>query len=222
MPRKVVSQIPVFDLAKDDVCTIVSIVPFIISEFKPGIYPGNFNIPPCLNPKQPNTLLVGTSVHFIPQFNGDDELPAHVVKTSCKEIATSVVNDYLQGQMDIDDDCHPGIYWIPGNMSGTDFASKHPLKLAEMIKFQMNWFGKLVQRADNDWNRYKRHSVISENQRFAARALNLEKDWITPNSVEATIKCPACLSRCEQAAIICPNCKCILKPEEYKKLTFAA
>ena len=223
MPRGIrAAQIMPISFDNEDVATIISIVPFMISEFKPGIYPGRFVIPGCLDYNKPEVLLVGTSVHFVPQYNGDEELPAIVIKTNCREIADAVVKDYLQGQMDVDAETQPGILWLPGNINADEFRVKHIIKYNNLKKFQSNWFRKLVQRADNDWNRYKRHTVISENQRFAGRALGMEKEWLLPEHYEVPVKCPSCLTNCAPEAVVCANCRCILKPEEYKKLTFAA
>jgi hypothetical protein len=209
-------------LENDDVCTIVSIVPFLINEFKPGIYPGRFTIQPCLDSKRPETLIVGSSVHFIQQYNGDEEMPPVVVKTTCKDIATSVVNDYLRGQMDANPDCHPGLSFVRDKISTEELIQNYKPLLAELSRKQLKWFGKLVERADNDWNRYKRHSVVSDNQRFACRALGMEKEWLTVDSNDVPIKCPACFSLCNKAAIVCANCRCVLDQEKFKKLAFAA
>jgi hypothetical protein len=210
------------DIENDEKCTIISIVPFPVNEFKPGIYPGRFVMEPCLNYKQPKTLEVGTSVYFIPQYNGDEEMPAHVVKIPCKDIAKSVVDDYLQGQMDIDEYHTPGITFLPGKITSEEFVKHHIAMHISMQQRQLGWFERLVQRADNDWNRYKRHSVVSENQRFACRALGMERDWMTKSASEVPIKCPACLSNCSPEAIVCSTCRCILNKEKYEKLNFAA
>lgn len=194
----------------------------MINEFKPGIYPGRFTIQPCTDANKPEILHVGTSVYFIPQFNGEDELPAHVVKTPSYDIAKSIVNDYLSAQMDTNPECQPGIVWLDNKLTITDLMTKHRDLLQNLKKYQINWFGKLTQRADNDWNRYKRHTVISDVQRFAARALGLEKDWLTPQSHEIPVKCPSCLTSCDKAAVVCANCRCILNQARYKELTFAA
>jgi hypothetical protein len=222
MSRRSAMQVFPIDLENEDKCTIVSMVPFLISEFKPGIYPGRFVINSCLNPMKPETLVVGTSVHFIAQYNGNDELPSHVVKTISKDIAMCIVKDYMSGQMDVNTDCHPALTWVADKLTGKEFVEKYPKLHLELQKKQLAWFVKLVQRADNDWNRYKNHLVVSENQKFAARALGVEKEWLISNSAEVPVKCIACLSRCDPNAIICMNCRYILKPEEYKKLTFAA
>ena len=172
--------------------------------------------------RKPEILHIGTSVYFLPQYNGDEEMPAHVVKVNSREMAESLVKDYLSGQMDVNIDCKPGLSWLPGKISQQDFITKHAELHTNLQKTQLNWFGKLVERADNDWNRYKRHTVISDNQRFAARALGLDKDWLTPNHAEVPIKCPACLTNCMPTAVVCANCRCILDVEKHKKLTFAA
>jgi len=221
IPRQVTQAIPP-NLENDPNSTIISIVPFLINEFKPGIYPGRFTIQPCIDANKPEILHVGTSVYFIPQFNGDDELPAHVVKTPSHDIAKSIVNDYLSAQMDTNPECQPGIAWLDGKLAIVDITTKHRNLLQDLKKYQINWFGKLVQRADNDWNRYKRHTVVSDVQRFAAKALSLERDWLTPESHEIPVKCPSCLTNCDRAAVVCANCRCILDQERYKKLTFAA
>jgi hypothetical protein len=209
-------------LDETDKCTLVSIVPFLISEFKPGIYPGRFVLNPCMDFNKPETLEVGQSIYFIPQFNGDEELPAHVIKTPSKEIAASVVNDYMSGQMDIDIDCRPGLCYIPGVLGKIGFPVLHADLYQKMKKDQNAWFGKLVQRADNDWNRYKRHTVISDNQRFAAKALGMTKDWMTTESADIPVKCPSCMTNCNPKAIVCANCRCILNVEKHKTLSFAA
>src|SRR5271169_1997275 len=155
MPRngRTMQVMPV-NLANEDVCTMVSIVPFLISEFKPGIYPGRFVIPPCLNEhgetnyKIPETLIVGTSVHFIPQFVGDDEMPSQVVKTTCKEMAESILKDYMQGQMYVTEFLRPGLIWVPGTITGPEFVKKYSETHAKMIAGQNKWFGKLVDQAD--------------------------------------------------------------------------
>jgi hypothetical protein len=194
----------------------------MISEFKPGIYPGRFVIPACLDFKKPKTLVVTTSVYFIPQFNGDEEMPSHVVKVHCKEMVESIFNDYMRSQMDVNVDCRPGLDFVPGRVSVEEFLKSFPLKHIEMQKKQLTWFTKLVQRADNDWNRYKNHKVVSDNQRFAARALGLEKDWLTLDSTEVPVKCPSCKTNCVPDAVVCANCRCILDKEKYDKLSFAA
>jgi hypothetical protein len=222
MPRQKTAQVFPVDMMNDDVCTLVSIVPFMVSEFKPGIYPGRFVIEPCMDYRKPKILTVGTSVYFIPQFNGDDEMPAHVVKTPCKEIAAAVVNDYMHGQMDVNEECRPGLIWIAGKISSDEFIRLHPSEHITMQKRQLTWFGKLVERADNDWNRYKNHKVVSDNQRFACRALGLEREYLTPEHNEIPIKCPACQTNVVPEAIVCSNCRCILNKEKYEKLTFAA
>jgi len=217
------SKVLPVNLENDDVVTLVSIVPFLISEFKPGIYPGRFVIPPCINTAVPCILEVGPSVHFIQQFSGgEEEMTPIVVKDIAKDIAAAILSDYFNAQMDVDGDCRPGLTAVNGRVRPEEFVVKYKAKHLKLISDQNAWFGKLVRRADNDWNRYKNHLVVSDNQRFAARALGLEKEWLTPLATEIPIKCPSCMQNCDPRAVVCSFCRCILKPEEYKKLNFAA
>jgi hypothetical protein len=218
MPRTH-KQFPVLPLSleNEDPCTLVSIVPFIINEFKPGIYPGRFVIPPCMDDNTPEFLKIGASVHFVSQFNGDDELPAIVIKTTAREMAVAVVSDYMQAQMDVTEDCRPGLIWIPGAQEEISAAEHKGMK-----QKQLRWFGKLVQRADNDWNRYKNNKVISDNQRFAARALGYERDWLNPSIEEVPVKCPSCFTNVDPRAVVCANCRFVLDKKRHEEMTFAA
>lgn len=222
MPR----QRKVFNIETEidptDKCTLISVVPFLINEFKPGIYPGRFIVNPCTDPKQPQFLNIGMSVYFIKQFNGDAELPDLVIKTTSKEIAKSVVNDYMLAQMDVTEECRPGLVWLSGEVTKQEFLTEHVSLYGHMIRAQNNWYGKLVQRADNDWNRYRNSKVVSDNQRFAARALGLEREYLMPDNTEIPIKCPSCFSQILPQAVVCSTCRFILNKKAYNAEDFAA
>jgi hypothetical protein len=203
--------------------TLISIVPFPINENKPAIYPGRFVIPPCLNEDIPNFLEIGTSVHFIEQFNGDEKLPSIPVYTGANTMAHAIVNDYMTGQIgNVDSEARPGLACLEGKVSLAEFVTKHKDLHKQMKAQQLNWFKNLVKQADNDWNRHHNHKIIAGPQIFAAERLGLKKEWMLPSADQVPIKCPACLSNCAPEAVVCSVCRCILKSEEYKKMTFAA
>ncbi len=66
--------------------------------------------------------------------------------------------------------------------------------------------------------------MITDIQRFAAKSLNLQREWSVEPEPVSVVKCPACNSLIETTAIVCKHCKAIIKPEEAKKLgiSFAA
>src|SRR5438132_14196669 len=88
---------------------------------------------------------------------------------------------------------------------------------------QKNWFIKLIKLADDDWEKTRQHKFISDMQRYAAKAVGLERPWIIkPMMLEdnKVIKCLACQSPISPLAIVCPNCKFILDKEKFESLQF--
>lgn len=204
--------------------TIISIVPFPISEMKPGIYPGNFDIPASKN-FEPEVLVIGDSKYHV----SIDENRSITVKCVAADVAKSIVEDYIVSNLgfSLENGCWPGLTYELGTFTKSEVKSKFAQKLEALKKNQLNWFKKLVEMADDDWEKTHQHKCISDMQRHAARALNLDRPWIinvTADSLtkEVLTKCGACRSIISSEAIVCPNCKCILDAVKYKALTFAA
>lgn len=202
--------------------TVVSIVPFPILETKPGIYPGIFRIPASKN-GIPEILVIGDSIYHVEV----DENRTITVTSQSESIARSIVNDYVSSNLafSLEDNAFPGIFWIPGVSDLNSILVTYSERLEQARVSQNNWFTKLVQSADDDWEKTRQHKAISNMSRYAARALNLDRPWLinipqAPLVVES-VKCVACDSSVSPVAIVCPNCKCILNMEKYKTLQFA-
>lgn len=196
--------------------TVVSIVPFLIEEFKPGIYPGFFSIPASKN-EFPEILHVGESVFHVEI----DESRSITVKCSPDEIARSLVDDYVTANLEysIEKNAKPGLFWLPEEYSVVDVVAKFPNKIEEAKVSQKNWFLSLVKLADDDWEKSRQHKFISDMQRFAARALGLTRPWIIVPKVEvASIKCFACKSDIAPNTIVCPHCKFIVDKELWQTI----
>lgn len=208
--NQIVSQI------KDE-STVFSIVPFELHEFKPGILPGYFNIPACLDDTKPQRVVVGPSTWLVTV--GGQKQPLRIGQPSF-EIARSIVQDFLDGQLFIDEESRPGICWIQGNISLADFI-KRPEYLA-IRQNQRNWYVLIVKKTEEDWLRYHNYKVVTDQARFAVRALGLETpEWMTVEEVGLTFnKCPACSTMNDPANAICTNCNCVLNKEKFEKLTF--
>lgn len=200
--------------------TIISIVPFPISEFKPGIYPGFFEIAGSKN-EVPEILVVGESVYHVEL----DENRTITVKCSPDDIAKSLVHDYVISCLAYtveDSGSLPGIFWKPEELTLSEVTSKYAKDLEQAKRQQRNWFEKLVRLADDDWEKTRQHKFISDMQRYAAKSLKLERPWIISlNAVADTKKCPACQSFVSIEAIICSSCRCILDVKKYESLKFA-
>jgi hypothetical protein len=200
--------------------TVVSIVPFPISEAKPGIYPGYFNLPASKD-EEPVVLAIGNSKCYIPRLEGQKPIEARL---PAEEIAAAIVNDFIHAHLGTDEGAHPGLFWLEGNVSSTDVLVKHAEKLAAASQAQKNWFVNLVKIADDDWVKgNKKHIFISDIQRIAAKSLGLEREWIIkiPEKVIKLMACPACTTQINSEAVICPSCRAVINAKKYKELQFA-
>jgi hypothetical protein len=201
-------------------CTIVSFLPFDVREPKPGLNPGEFFIP-ASDGKVPSVLVVSEGTYGI-YLDGDrGTLRA---RTPSTEVARSVFQDYISAQLATADDAQPALFALPGALTSEDVLKEFPEDVKEALARQDNWFSRLVKMADDSWNRYHQHGAITDLMRFAARSLELEKEWLnfTKQEVPQELKCPACfvtLNDAKQA--ICQSCGCVTNEEAYSKLNFA-
>lgn len=201
-------------------CTVVSIIPFAITEFKPGLIPGTFHIP-ASDGKVPVCVVVGDAKHnvYIDETRGS--LP---VRDASDEVARSIVEDFKDSQLGISDGCHPGIFWVPGSWDAVRVVKELPAELLAASLAQKRWFIEITKIADNDWNRYHQHNVISDFQRKAAELLGYTKEaheWMAPSLILASQRCPACNTSVSAGIVVCPNCRCVLDKKRYEEFEFA-
>ena len=203
-------------------CSIVSIVPFPIEEYKPGLYPGNFIISPSLD-GIPQILVIGTSVHHAETAIIDRSI---TITTPAHEMAKSIVDDYLDSQLAVnvkDRTCGPGIFWKVGVYNLARVYAECSKELEEAKMRQNNWFIRLVEMADDDWEKTRQHRTITDMQRQAARTLKLERAWIVEPAKSATMeRCPACGVILMANVAICASCRYVVDPKKYATLQFAS
>ena len=100
-----------------DKCTIVSIYPEKIEEFKPTITPGVFVIPPGSYDK-PSTLLVESSSWW---KELDNNQPLLEIQVPSILIADSVIRDWANGLFQCNmGDAMPGLFFVPGEKTVID------------------------------------------------------------------------------------------------------
>ena len=200
-----------------DKSTVISVFPLIIKEEKPGVCPGRFEIAPCNG--EPSLLVVGQSVHHIDV--GEDR-PQLEMPIASAEMARSIVEDFIAAQIAVTETARPGLSWMRGEVTLQELKTKQAPLLASLKFTQKSWYLALVKIADDDWQRYHKHSVISDIQRSAARDLGyVDKDWLIVPELLASASCPACGTPIVPTIVVCPNCRCIIDPKKYKELTFA-
>lgn len=208
----------------DPAATVISLVPFPINEFKPGMVPGNFAIEAAPEGGF-STLLVKKCKHGVYL---DENRPTLIVPTAPEEVAESICFDYKKGQMGLQMGvAEPGLFWVPGDYTTEEglktVKAVHAKDFLEAMKKQMAWFKALVSQADDAWGKFKMRAMISEPQKIAAQRLKLNREWLLEGEVEAALsECPACFEKVHPRAIICRACNAILNQKEYDKLKFAS
>lgn len=200
--------------------TVISLVPFLIEEQKPGLVPGKFVITPAKN-NVPKVLIVEDSFYFV--YIDADRKPMKQTSVS-HEVARSIVEDYCNAQLGIEEGVGPALFHVAGVHTVADVQVDFADEIEAAIAKQKRWFINICQIADNDWQRYHQHNVISQFQREAAEIIGwraAEHPWMSPMTTMDAQPCPACSLSNVKGTVICSNCKCILMAEEYKKLQFA-
>ncbi len=194
--------------------TIVSILPFTISEAKPGLYPGNFIIPGAKLGSL-EVLVIGDSVHYVYM---DKDRGSLAVKTSAYDVARSICNDFSEAQLAVTDIARPGLFWVPGSFVPDQIKAKFESELQTARKGQAAWFERLIKLADDDWSRYHQHKMISDLQRYAADALGQHRDWTVKLKDIVITDCPFCRSKIPAAAVVCPTCAQVVDQVRYNQL----
>lgn len=203
--------------------TVISLVPFPIREFKPGMQPGNFNLEPAPEGGF-TTLLVKKCKHGVYL---DENRPVLIVPTAPEEVAEAICFDFKKGQLGLQMGiAEPGLFWVQGDY--TDPKMQPALKaefaaeFREAEKKQIEWFKVLVAQADDSWGKFKMRGLISVPQKVAAQRLKLTREWLLEGEVEAALsECPVCFEKVHPRAIICRSCNAVLNQKEFEKIQFA-
>jgi hypothetical protein len=196
---------------KDDISTIFSIVPFEVREFKPGLYPGNFNIPACRDEKEVQSLEVGASEYLL-AVAGRKE--AQRIVTPSYIIAESVVKDFFDGQLWTTPEEKPGLCWIQGKISVEKFVVLYKEIYARIKDQQRKWFVRLCKQTDNEWKKQHNYRVVSDQARFASYYLGLDSEWLHTEDLGTRFnKCPACNVANDPQNVVCTGCSALLTPE---------
>jgi hypothetical protein len=209
--------------------TVISIVPFPIDEFKPGLIPGVFHIERCADENKPICITIGESFHYV---YIDAERGNLRVLNPSYEVAASIVADYNSAQLEAKPTSHPGLFWMPGVWTAEainkDAEAKERLEEAKRV--QREWFVSIVRLADDDWEKTRQHQSISDTQRYAAKILDptnkQNRQWIFVDPSKGIEKiemvlCPACGSDVAKTAVICRFCNYVLDEVKYSQMKFA-
>lgn len=202
-----------------DRCTIISIAPFEIKEFKHTLFPGTFVIPKA-SPDQFSMLVIEPSSWFKEQIDG----PMLEIMCSSMQVAESIIKDYCNGLVKYTNGVSsPGLFYLLGEFNEVT-AALHPefkSKMATAREQQTNWFKELVKMADVDWSRTDGNPLsIANDSRIAAQLLGVDKNksWMQDHVTYEKINCPACGHLVNPIFPVCPNCRNVINMAKAKEL----
>lgn len=201
--------------------TVVSVLPFPISEEKPGMSPSVFDIPRA--PKGGISVLkVGGSIAPV---KIDDDRGSIYVPQDAEKIANSIVQDFINATMCVELGlAEPGLFWLHGDLTPEEVMVSYSGELELCRTKHLNWCKRLVSEADDLWQRYRQHKSITDVMRYAAEELGFEdREWAKVMSARpiSILNCPACGQECNKEAAVCHACRCILNEDKFRSLKFA-
>lgn len=191
-----------------DICTVVSIFPKAVVEYKPTLEPNTWVIPAGSMEKPGICVVTGASWWK----DYDPDQPILEVMNSSIQIAESIVRDYCNSILGCNmSTAMPGLFFVEGKHTSEEIKIRFSLKLAEVNLRQMSWYKELVRLADSLWTRANGNPlVIWEEMKTAALALNLtEKAWLKDHQQSELVRCFACGNMRNPAYPICPTCKVV-------------
>ena len=198
-------------------CTVITLLPRELFEEKPHLLPGSYRIP-AAKWGDIEVYWVEEGLQWIPNPLIDEGQPGASIKQIVPphEIARSLVEDYKSAHIALGEDAAPGLFWIQGKLDKEEVKRFHSGEIENARIQQTNWFKNLIAMADADWNKNHNMLAVSDLQRLAAKCLGVQKDWVE-FAMQETVSCPFCTINIPSHAIVCPNCRQILKADEYKK-----
>ena len=189
-----------------------------IHEEIPGLLNAIFDLPPAMG-DIPTIMHIDDSAYYKPDLDGNQDK----IRVSSEEIVRSLVHMHTTSQLAWNIDQHPALFCLPNEQVTLEtLRNRHAEKIEEALRKQRKWFRALVQIADDDWQQLRRHNMISDIQRTAARELGLTREWLlTIEDEENTVKeaCPFCgTGLLDPSAPICPTCGKIHNPAKLREL----
>lgn len=195
--------------------TVVSAVPFEITEKKAGQVPPEYVIPSAEEDIQ--VLHINDATYGIYLDADRGTLPQTIPSN---EVARGLIEDFVSAQHEYQSgSAMPALFAVPGHLTRDEVKAKHSDLIKRYKTLQLVWFRRLISSADDDWKRWGVHRVISDPQRAAAKALGLKKDWMI--TAEEMMSCPACAQTIRSDVAVCPQCRCIIDKKRAEGLSFA-
>lgn len=193
--------------------TLISVCPFELNEPKPTCTPAEFHI----NAAQPDDfeiLVIGKVwVDRYIQSPSGEGVNERFLEDSMV-VANAIIRDFAQAQLVgiHNSDCQPGLCALEGEYTKAEILKNHKPKLDEARSRHKRFCIELVKLADDDWQKFRQHRMITDRQRQAALYLRLTRDWMIDPDEIMNIKCPYCKTSIAGDSIVCNNCTQVVDP----------
>lgn len=221
-PRRVINRLPV---NPQDKSTVVSILPKIINEYKPTIFPSRFIIP-AAKLDDFEILVIEPASWYLANVN--EGMAPTEIQVNSAQLAKSIVTDYCNGIFLCNmRDIMPGLFWVLGahnRISVLTSTDEHGKTFQELIKEerekQKRWYMANVQVADSLWARSNGNPLaISDDARLAAEVLQLkDKPWMQDQQTVQMVNCRACGELINKSFPVCKHCHAIVDTAKAKEL----
>ena len=144
------------------------------------------------------------------------------IKTPAITVAESIVRDFMDSQYMAGDDARPALRCMPGEWAPIELVTDkvQQERLEHENAFQLEWFKRLIVIADDEWQKFHQHRMITEVQKVAASRLPLVREWALDHKPENIVDCPGCGAVINKKVAVCRECGCIINMDIYKTLHF--
>jgi len=203
--------------------TLVSTLPFRLSERKPGLIPEFFEVNAAEREDISVTHLQDAYYNMLVPL-ADDRTPPIKIPVLGETVAQGLIDDYVGASLGVNYEpkeesgavAMPGMFWIEGTKDKVLIANQHKEQVKKALNNTKYWFENLIKIGDDDWGKFHQYKMITDLQKKACKYLGLQREWNFDIFAHQTNLCPACKSTLHPDAIICNGCKCIIDMEKYK------
>lgn len=191
-------------------CTIVNFTPFEYIEKKPGQVPDEYIIPPSTADDTVPGILHVKNTHsnlYMPlqEYTYRVPIPGDIL---AKDIAFALVSAKICFEYGVSE---PAIFALEGHHNAYEVSTQFKKTVEKALAKQSEWCKRLVKMADDDWQRVRQHKMITDVQRWAAKKLQLTREWrdiSTPvTALLETTNCQFCGTLRLKNIAICPSCR---------------
>lgn len=199
--------------------TIVSYFPLPFEETVPHLYPSRYYIE-ASDGKHPKLLQLSDAYYILENRSIEGVNPQGIqIPVPAEKLAASLVHDFRAAAPHTTDEAYPAVFHVHQTVDEAALEKSFSKIIQSHLNAQKLWFERLVRIADDDWQRYRMHRVITDLQRLSAKMLNLDREWLSV--LEELKVCPACSAKVNPSQVVCHNCRYILNEAAYKNMKFA-